>query len=103
MDALLCIEINFPELFIEAEKEEIQCVLFSSYSKDKIFGIQAQGHAASNNFWISMAIPANQSEVLSSQFISPSGEVQAKCKRKCNSIIVNEIDTENENGIFLLN
>lgn len=91
----LCIEIQFPELFIESEKEDVQCILFSSSSKEKMFGIQAQGYAATNNYWISMAIPANESKILSSQLIAPNGEVQSKCKRNCSSIIVSEIDTGN--------
>lgn len=93
---ILCIEIHFPELFIEAEKEGVHCVLFSSYSRDKMFGIQAQGYAASNNYWVSMAIPANQSEKLPSQFISPNGEVQTKCRRTYSSLIISEIDTEDK-------
>lgn len=93
---LICIEIQFPKLFIEAEEQGIQCLIFSSYSNDSMFGIQAQGYAATNNYWISMAIPANQSKNLPSQFIAPNGKIQAKCKRNVNSIIVNEIDTENK-------
>jgi len=93
---VLCIEIQFPELFIEFEKQGVQCVLFSSSSKDKMFGIQAQGYAASNNYWMSMSIPTNESEKISSQFIAPNGEIQSLCRKKNSSIIVNEIDTEDE-------
>ena len=93
---ILCIEIQFPELFIQAEKEDVDCILFSSYSREKMFGIQAQGYAATNNYWISMSVPANESEKLPSQFISPNGEVQNKCRRNCTSIITCEIDTEDE-------
>ena len=99
----LCIEIQFPELFIESEKQGVQCILFSSSSKEKMFGIQAQGYAASNNYWISMAIPTNESENLSSQLIAPNGEIQLKCKRNCSSIIVSKIDTENKKWHIPLN
>ncbi len=93
---ILCIEINFPELFIEAEREGIECLLFSSYSKNEMFGIQAQGHAASHNYWISMSVPANNSHIAPSQFIAPGGKIQARCKRNCSSIIISDIDTEDE-------
>ena len=93
---ILCIEIQFPQLFSEAAKEDVDCILFSSYSRDKMFGIQAQGYAATNNYWISMSIPTNESHELPSQLIMPDGYIQAKCRRKSNSIIVSQIDTENE-------
>jgi len=93
---ILCIEIQFPELFIQAEREDVNCILFSSYSKDKMFGIQAQGYAATNNYWISMSIPTNESEELSSRLIAPNGEIQSKCKRNCSSIRICEIDTEDK-------
>ena len=99
---ILCIEIQFPELFIQAEKEDVHCLLFSSYSKDKMFGIQAQGYAATNNYWISMSIPTNESEDLPSQLIMPDGNIQAKCRRSLSSLIVNQIDTENEKWHFPL-
>lgn len=94
-ECLLCIEIQFPELFTEAEKNNVHCILFSSYSRNKMFGIQAQGYAASNNYWISMAIPVNESDDLASQFILPNGIIGAKCTRKKSSIIINEIDLQN--------
>jgi len=61
-----------------------------------MFGIQAQGYAASHNYWISMSIPTNESQDLSSQFIGPNGEIQAECKRNCSSIVVSEMDTESK-------
>lgn len=93
---LICIEIQFPELFIQAEKDDVHCILFSSYSKDEIFGIQAQGYAASNNYWISMSIPTNTSQLMTSNFISPDGQVLSKCLKEVSSIIVTEINTEDE-------
>ncbi len=93
---IICIEIQFPKLFIEAEKDEVNCILFSSYSKDAMYGIQAQGYAATNNYWISMSIPSNESIDISSRLIAPNGEIQYKCRRNCSSIVINEIDTESE-------
>jgi len=93
---LLCIEIQFPTLFIEAEEQGIHCLLFSAYSKDKMFAIQAQGYAVTHNYWISLSVPANESSFLSSQFISPKGEVESKCKKNCHSVIICEIDTDSK-------
>jgi len=92
----LCIEVNFPNLFIEAAKHDIDCILFSSYSKNPIFGIQCQGYAATHNYWISMAIPKNESSVLPSQFIGPDGHIIKKCIRTRNSIIINDIHPNDE-------
>ena len=91
---VVCIEVNFPELFVDAENQDVQCILFSSYSKNDIFGVQCQGYAATHNFWVSMAIPKNESKTFPSQFIGPDGRIIKKCIRTRNSIIINEIDVE---------
>lgn len=100
---IICIEIQFPELFIQAEKEEVHCILFSSYSKDEMFGIQAQGYAATHSYWISMSIPANESEKLPGQLIMPDGHIQARCRRNQSTLIVKQIDTEHERWHVPLN
>ena len=91
---IIGIEVNFPKLFIEAEIQDVQCILFSSYSQNDIFGIQSQGYAATHNYWVSMSIPKNESKVLPSQFIGPDGRIIKRCIRTRNSIIINEINTE---------
>jgi len=92
----LCIEIQFPEIFTEAEERNVDCVLFSSYSKEPMFGIQAQGYAATNNYWISMSVPANESAEQPSQFIGPTGEIIGQCNKGNNEIQVFEIDKDDE-------
>jgi len=69
----LCIEINFPELFMEYERLGVDCVLFSSHSKDAMFGVMAQGHAAANNYWLGVSVPAQFAEALPSGVIGPDG------------------------------
>ncbi|MFT6808354.1 MAG: putative amidohydrolase [Saprospiraceae bacterium] len=91
---MVCIEVNFTELFVEAEDQDVQCILYSSYSKNDIFGVQFQGYAATHNYWISMSIPKNESKFLSSQFIGPDGRIIKKCIRTRNSIIISEINIE---------
>lgn len=90
----LCIEVQFPELFAEARDRGAHCMLFSSYSKDPMFGVQAQAHAATSNFWLSMAIPMNASRALPASFVGPDGGVIARCRRGSSSLIVNEIDPD---------
>jgi len=72
---LLCIEVQFPELFAEYERLGVDCLLFSAYSKDPMFGIQAQAHAATNCYWLGLATPAQCSRDLPSAMIGPDGHV----------------------------
>jgi predicted amidohydrolase len=70
---VICIEINYPELFMEYERLGVDCVLFSTYSKDPMFGIEAQGHAASNSYWITFSPPAQGSHAVPAGVIAPNG------------------------------
>jgi predicted amidohydrolase len=72
----LCIEIQFDEVFRDYADRGVDCVLFSSYSEDPIFGIQAQGYAASHGLWVSFSVPAQCSHALGSRLVGPNGEVQ---------------------------
>lgn len=89
---ILCIEVNFPELFLEYEKMDVDCILLSTYSESKMFAIQAQGHAACNNYWISFSTPQNMSSVQQSIFIGPDGSVVGQCKPNHSDITINTID-----------
>lgn len=88
----LCIEIQFPELFDAYRSSGVDCVLFSAYSDSPIFGIQAQGYAASHGYWISVAVPAQLSRLLSSRLIGPSGVIQAACASDASTLTVNVLD-----------
>lgn len=72
---IICVEINFPELFIEYGKLGIDCLLFSAYPVDAIFDIKARGHAAIHNYWISLAMPTNTASFINSELIGPDGEI----------------------------
>src|SRR5689334_19604584 len=61
----------------EAVHVGVDCVLFSAYADDPMFGVQAQGYAASHSYWVSVATPTQLSGGLQSRFIAPTGEVQA--------------------------
>jgi len=89
---LLCIEIQYPELFMEYERLGIDCLLFSAYSKSPVFATQAQGHAACNSYWLSFSVPTNTSENCASRFIGPEGSVLSACPNCQSGLIVNKID-----------
>jgi predicted amidohydrolase len=72
----LCIEIQFDEVFRDYADRGVDCVLFSSYSEDPMFGVQAQGYASSHGLWVSVSVPAQCSHALGSRLIAPTGEVQ---------------------------
>src|SRR5262249_61769764 len=58
----------------------VDCVLLSAYADDAMFGIQAQGYAASHSYWVSLSTPTGMSRGLSSRLIAPTGEVQAEAR-----------------------
>ena len=69
----LCIEVHFPELFQQYAELDVDCVLFSAYADDPMFGIQAQGYAASHSYWVSVSIPTQMSDGLSEPPDRPDG------------------------------
>ena len=90
----LCIEIQFPELFLSYENQGIDCMLFSSFSDSEMFRIQAQAHAAANNYWFSYSVPTQQSEKVASTMIGPDGSIVGSCQRDQSGIFVSELDRE---------
>jgi predicted amidohydrolase len=74
---VLCIEVNFPELFMEYERLGVDCVLFSAHSGDTMFGVMAQGHAAVNCMWLGVSTPA-QAGALPAGVIGPDGRWMAQ-------------------------
>jgi predicted amidohydrolase len=69
----ICIEVHFPEPFLEYERLGVDCLLFSSYSEEPMFGVMAQAHAVTNGYWLSVAVPSQYSRALASGIISPNG------------------------------
>lgn len=75
----LCIEINFPEVFLDYLRLGVDCVLFSSFSHDPVFGVIAQGHAATLNQWVSVSVPTQCSTAMPSGVIGPHGAWLDRC------------------------
>jgi predicted amidohydrolase len=88
----LCIEIQFPEVFQEYSRLDVDCVLFSAYADTPMFGIQAQGYAASHNYWISVSVPAQRQDSLTSRLIGPAGEVQAAARASESAVVTGVLD-----------
>ena len=88
----LCIEIHFPELFMEYERLGVDCILFSAYAKDTIFGITAQAHAAINNVWLSLSTPTECSGRLASGVMAPDGRFVARCRAGRSGLVIHELD-----------
>ena len=79
----LGMEAHYPEIFIEYEKLNVDCVLFStagdSPSNASAFGAEVLGHAASNTYWISYSTLAPQSTAVTSGIAAPDGQWEARC------------------------
>jgi len=72
---MICVEINFPELFTEYGHLGIDCLLLSAYPEAPIFQLKARMHAAVHCFWVSLSVPTDRAHMMSSALIGPDGEV----------------------------
>lgn len=73
----ICIEINFPELFADYGRLGVDCMLLSAYPVDAIFRTKARAYAAIHNYWLSLSVPAQTTNLFHSGLIGPHGEVLA--------------------------
>ena len=97
------IEVHYPELFTEYERLDVDCVLFSTTggpstaAESVLFATEAQGHAATNGFWVGFALGAQFAELAPSGVVSPAGEWQARCPAgRDAAITVTDIDESAE-------
>jgi predicted amidohydrolase len=89
---LLCIEVNFPELWLEQQELGVDCVLFSTYSEDPIFEVIARGHAAANGYWVSIAVPAQCAAAGPSAVVGPHGYVLEHARSDRPEVICVDLD-----------
>ena len=68
----LGMEAHYPELFIEYERLNVDCVLFSTTGGGP-FAAEIAGHAASNSFWTSFAVHAQHSTEAPAGIVAPDG------------------------------
>ncbi|HSX00355.1 MAG TPA: carbon-nitrogen hydrolase family protein [Patescibacteria group bacterium] len=79
---LICIEVNFPQLFEEYSRLGVDCLLLSAYPEAKIFYTKSQAHAAIHNYWIGLSIPTDRAELMASTLIDPDGGTTARVQTK---------------------
>jgi predicted amidohydrolase len=79
----LGMESHYPEIFIEYERLDVDCVLFSTTGESAAdappFAAEVLGHAASNNYWVSYSAHAPQSPTAPSGIAAPNGRWAAQC------------------------
>lgn len=88
----LCIEIQFAEVFLRYAELGVDALLFSSYSEDPMFGVQAQGYAASHGYWISVAVPAQASRAMTSRLIGPDGTIVSTAPAGDEGLVMGVLD-----------
>ncbi len=74
----LCIEVQFPEVFMEYGRLGADAVLLSAYAHDPVFHVLAQAHAAANNLWVSVSTPAQYTTSLPVAVFAPDGSLAGK-------------------------
>jgi predicted amidohydrolase len=74
----LCIEVQFPEVFMEYGRLGVDAVLLSAYARDPVFHVLAQAYAAANNLWVSVSTPAQCATDLPAAVFAPDGSLAAK-------------------------
>lgn len=79
----LGMETHYPEIFIEYERLDVDCVLFSttgeSPSAAPAFAAEVLGHAASNTYWVSFSAHSSQGAIAPSGIAAPDGKWAAQC------------------------
>jgi predicted amidohydrolase len=73
----ICIEVNFPSLFVEYDNLGVDCLLLSAWPVDSIFFLKARSHAAIHNYWLSLSVPAQSADLMPSAIIGPDGSQMA--------------------------
>lgn len=76
---VLCIEVNFPELFAEYEHLDVDCVLASVMVDDAPRSVVAQAYGTLYNYWVGYSVPAQFSATASAGIIAPGGRWIARC------------------------
>lgn len=74
---VICIEVNFPDVFADYGRLGVDCLLLSAYPVDSMFATKARAYAAIHNYWVSLSVPAQSTHLFHSGLIGPHGEVLA--------------------------
>lgn len=88
---MICIEVNFPKLFMEYGDLGIDCLLLSAYPEAEMFYTKTKGHAAVHCYWISLSTPVETAHLMNSSLIGPDGETIDAVEQK-EGIVITELD-----------
>lgn len=75
----LCIEANFPEVFAEYERLDVDCVLLSVMVDDAPRARVAQAYGTLYNYWLGYSVPAQFSATAPAGIVGPGGRWLARC------------------------
>ena len=89
----ICVEINFPALFIEYDRLGVDCVLLPSYPIDRIFFLKARAYAAIHNYWLALSVPSECAGLMKSGLISPDGDVLGQVET-VEGVVLNDLDRD---------
>ncbi|MEV4346867.1 carbon-nitrogen hydrolase family protein [Actinoplanes sp. NPDC049596] len=99
----LGMEAAFPEVFLEYERLDVDCVLFSTHGpgspvNNGPFALQAQALAAANSYWVSYAGTAQDAPNAPSGLVGPAGDWAARCPAAPEeSLVTADLDLAAEN------
>jgi predicted amidohydrolase len=99
----LGMEAVFPEVFLEYERLDVDCVLFSTHGpgtpvNNGPFALQAQALAAANSYWVSYAGTAQDAPNAPSGIITPNGDWLTRCPPEpVSAIMTADLDLTAEN------
>jgi predicted amidohydrolase len=77
-------EATFPEVFLEYERLDVDCVLFSTHgpgtpTNNGPFALQSRALAAANSYWVSYAGTAQDAPNAPAGVITPDGDWLTRC------------------------
>lgn len=76
---VICIEVNFPELFAEYERLDVDCVLASVMVDDAPRSVVAQAYGTLYDYWVGYSPPAQFSATAPAGIVAPGGRWIARC------------------------
>ncbi len=92
----ICIEVQFPEVFIEYEQLNVDAVLFSSFGIPRFFQTALEALAGLNSIWLAAATPSQTAKEGSAGIIGPDGKWIARCSILNEpSLVVTELNRNN--------
>lgn len=99
----LGMEATYPEVFLEYERLDVDCVLFSTHgpgtpANNGPFALQSQALAAANSYWVSYAGTAQDAPNAPSGVVDPNGDWLTRCPPEpVSTIATAELDLAADN------